>query len=281
MSIIGHRNIFSTVERQGNLVTATAVVLSKELEAQAQLIVGVNDYIIVDATWEISIATGNIPLGRGTATEAIGAMANTGIGRALVELGQSRGGEKIKVLLFECVKSLMQAETYLYTERGYPDQPSYQAYWMDKERNGCRFYTCPKDNNPGWFNHVGSYKRGRNLFNRSKSYILSSQNGDYTIQGTFTDSYHEMSGEIRFHKSTGTIQHCELWVFRAPGESCREAADHGRQFVGMNLYALTRKQIVEVAGGMLGCYHLTDLLTDMLPLAQECGQTIQMSGEKE
>jgi hypothetical protein len=277
MSIIGHRNIFSTVERQGNLVTATAVVLSKELEAQAQLIVGVNDYIIVDATWEISKATGNIPLGKGTATEAIGAVANTGIGRALVELGQSCGGEKIKILLFECVKSLMQAETYLYIERGYPDQPSYQAYWMDKERNGCRYYTLPNQNNPGWFNHVGPYRRGCNLFNRSKSYMLSSQNGDCTIQGTFVDSYHEMSGEICFHKGTGTIQQCALSVFRAPGESCREAANHGQQFVGMNLYTLTRKQIVEVAGGMLGCYHLTDLLTDMLPLAQEYHQSGRVS----
>lgn len=269
MSIIGQRNIFCTIDRAGDQVFAKAIILSKDFEASAWLAVGISDYLIREADWEISKAPDHIPKGKGVATDAIGIKANTGIGRALVHLTVANGGILIKSLIFECVKGLMQAETYLYAERGYPNEEAYEAYWMDKESNGCRFYTHPSQDKYGWFEHVGPYHRTGNLFNRCKSYQLSIHGNDLTLQGTFHDSYHEMAGEIRFDQKTGLIEECSLSMFRAPGSSCLETTAHGRNFIGDNIYTLTRKHVVEKVGGPQGCYHLTDLLADMLPLVQE------------
>lgn len=273
MAIIGQRNTFCTIDREKDRVFAKAIILSKEFEASAWLAVGVSDYLIQEAEWEISKAPNNIPLGKGTATDAIGTKANTGIGRALIHLTEDNGGVLIKSLIFECVKGLMQAETYLFRERGYPDEASYEAYWMDKESNGCMFYTHPEQDTSGWFTHVGPYHRTGNLFNRCKSYQLSihqTEHGiDSTMQGTFHDSYHEMAAEIRFDQKTGIIAECSLSMFRAPGKSCLLTTSLGQSFVGQNIYSLTRKQVVAQVGGAKGCYHLTDLLADMLPLIDE------------
>jgi hypothetical protein len=269
MAIIGQRHIFCTIDRSGDQVYAKAIILSKDFEASAWLAVGVSDYVIREAEWEISKAPPQVPTGKGTATDAIGVKANTGIGSALVRLKEANGGILIKSLIFECVKGLMQAETYLFAERGYADEESYEAYWMDKESNGCRFYTHPSQDKYGWFEHVGPYKRTGNLFNRCKSYQLSSHGTDLTLQGTFHDSYHEMAGEIIFDEATGRIYDCSLSMFRAPGSSCLETTIHGADFVGENIYEMNRKQVVGLVGGPLGCYHLTDLMADMLPLISE------------
>lgn len=269
MSIIGQRNIFCTIDKNGDMVYAKAIILSKEFEASAWLAVGASDYIIREADWEISKAPAGTPLGKGIASDAIGVTANTGIGRALVHLTDENWGVLIKSLIFECVKGLMQAETYLFEERGYANEAAYEAYWMDKESNGCRFYTHPSADKDGWFEHVGPYQRTGNLFNRCKSYQLSIHGTDLTLQGTFHDSYHEMAGEICFDKASGIISECSLSMFRAPGSSCLETTAHGQSFVGEDIYSLTRKQVVGLVGGPQGCYHLTDLLADMLPLVNE------------
>jgi hypothetical protein len=269
MAIIGQRNIFCTVNKEGPQIVARAFTLTKEFEASAQLAVGIHDYLIHEAEWEISKAKDAELLGRGFLADAIGVMSITGLGSVLVSLTPANGGAPIKPLFFECVKGLMQAETYLFKERGYPDEAAYEAYWMDKESNGCRFYTHPTQDTSGWFEHIGPYHRTQNLFNRCKNYQLSSHGGELTLNGTFQDSYHEMAGEIRFDKGTGTILECSLTMFRAPGDSCRETTVHGQTFVGKNIYALTRKQVISMVGGPQGCYHLTDLLADMLPLVHE------------
>jgi hypothetical protein len=269
MSIIGQRNIFCTIDKSDELVYAKAIILSKDFEASAWLTVGTSDYLIREAEWEISKAPGSIPKGKGIASDAIGVKANTGIGSALIHLTEANGGILIKSLIFECVKGLMQAETYLFRERGYPNEAAYEAYWMDKESNGCRFYTHPDQDTSGWFDHVGPYQRTGNLFNRCKSYQLSLHGTDLTLQGTFHDSYHEMAGEICFDRVTGIISECSLSMFRAPGSTCLETTAHGQSFVGKDIYSLTRKQVVTLVGGPQGCYHLTDLLADMLPLVKE------------
>jgi Protein of unknown function (DUF2889) len=280
MSIIGQRNIVCTIDKNEDVVYAKAIILSKEFEASAWLAVGASDYLIQEADWEISKAPENTSLGRGIVSDVIGVKANTGIGSALVHLTKSNGGVMIKSLIFECVKGLMQAETYLYQERGYADEAAYEAYWMDKESNGCRFYTHPASDKYGWFDHVGPYQRTGNLFNRCKSYQLSAHGTEQTLQGTFHDSYHEMAGELKFDKATGIISECNLSMFRAPGSSCLETTAHGRSFVGENIYSLTRKQVVGLVGGPHGCYHLTDLLADMLPLITEhnLGRSDTMNG---
>jgi len=269
MSISGQRSIFCTVRKEEDLVSSTAVILSKKVEAQARLIVGAQDYLIREATWEISKAANGVGLGTGQVREAIGGKANTGINSVLAGLLETEGGAVVRAMFFECVKGLMQAETCLYRERGYADQAAYEAYWMDKESSGCRFYVTHKKDAPSWFEHVGPYQRTRNLFNRSKSYILSVQDMKCTIQGTFTDSYHEMACEVVFDRQSGIIRRCDLWMYRTPGESCLPTVQQGSLFVGKDIRQLTRKNITQTVGGAMGCYHLADLLADLLPLALE------------
>lgn len=251
------------------MAIATAVIISRRTEAQARLVVGVRDYLIREAVWEVAKAPGGVGSGCGQVPEAVGEKANTGIHSALAGLIEIPEGAVLRALFFECVKGLMQAETYLYIERGYADEASYEAYWMDKESSGCRFYVTHQKDAPSWFEHVGPYRRTRNLFNRSKNYILSTRGHLSAIQGTFTDSYHEMACEVVYDRQSGIIEACDLWMFRAPGESCLPTVRQGDLFVGTNIYNLTRKNVAQIVGGAMGCYHLTDLLADLLPLAQE------------
>ncbi len=157
----------------------------------------------------------------------------------------------------------------MFAERGFPSEEAYEEYWHKREKNGCRYYSHPNECSSGWFDHVGSYKREGNLFNRCKIYKLIDNGLDLAVQGTFSDSYHEMNTEICFDKKTGIICQCVLSIFRAPDSICFKNSMHGGQFEGKNFYTMTRRQIIDIVGGSQGCYHLTDLMTDMLNTINE------------
>ena len=140
---------------------------------------------------------------------------------------------------------------------------------MKEKKNGCRYYSQSAPCEPGWFEHVGRYKRESNLFNRCKNYKLIDHGSEWMAQGTFSDSFHEMNAEIRFDRNTGIIRKSELLVFRAPGSVCFENRMHGELFEGKSFYTMDRKEITETVGGAQGCYHLRDLLMDLADMVRE------------
>jgi hypothetical protein len=264
MIILKQSCVFCIVNKEEEHISSKAVFLSNDFEAQAHLLVDVHHFKICKAEWEISKSHDDSSLGKGNARELAGAEAYYDIGRVLGQFIDPDGDKRIKALFLECVKSLIQAETYVFTERGYPSEAAYEAYWHKREKNGCRYYSHPNDLSSGWFDYVGSYKRQSNLFNKCKNYKLIENGLDLVLQGTFSDSYHEMNAELCFDKTTGIINRCEVLFFRAPDGICFENSIHGAKFVGRNCYTMTRRQIVEIVGGKQGCYHLADLITDMV-----------------
>ncbi|MEL7656077.1 MAG: DUF2889 domain-containing protein [Bacillota bacterium] len=269
ITILEQNCMFCTVNKEGKHIASTTVFIGKNFEVQAQLLVDINSFQICRAEWEISRAYGNISLGKGNALELIGAEAYFNMKQALDKLKEPNGGTRIKSLFFECVKGLIQAETYVFAERGFSSEAAYETYWHEREKNGCRYYSHPNDWDSGWFEYVGSYKRQSNLFNKCKNYRLMKNGSDLVGQGSFSDSYHEMSAELHFNKITGIISRCELLIFRAPEGICFENRMHGAKLVGTNCYTLTRRQVTEIVGGAQGCYHLADLITDLIALVNE------------
>jgi hypothetical protein len=271
MEIIKQGSVFCSVNQVGGQLESKTVLMSSEFEAHATLIVDAGTYKINQAEYEISKAHYETSIGKHSLPDLVGTEAYFGINRALVRLPELNRVKRLRPLLQECVKGLIQAETYVYIERGYDSEAAYEDYWVKREKNGCRYYSSFTDDLPGWFEYVGSYRREGNLFNRYKNYKLIDKGFGFQAQGTLNDSYHEMTADISFERITGKIRQCELSVFRAPGEACFENVIHGERFLKQNLYTLTGKQIHEIVGGALGCYHLNDLVADLINMVRDCG----------
>ena len=134
MAILEQSCVFCTVKREGERIASQTVLLSKEFEAQAQLIVDINHFKIIDAEMEISKTSGSIPIGKRKALELIGNEAYFDINRVLGRLKAPDYDQRVKSLFFECVKCLIQAETYVFAERGYPSEAAYEDYWHEREK---------------------------------------------------------------------------------------------------------------------------------------------------
>lgn len=269
MAILKQSCVLCIVNKEGEHISSKAVFLGNDFEAQTLLLVDTRSFKICKAEWEISRSHGSTSLGNGSVRELIGAEAYFDIGRVLGQFTDPDGGKRLKSLFLECVKSLIQAETYVFAERGYQSKAEYEAYWHKREKNGCRYYSHPNDWPSGWYDYVGAYKRECNLFNKCKNYKLIEKGSDLMLQGTFSDSYHEINAELCFDRITGVIGKCEVLFFRAPEDICFENSMHGAEFIGKNCYTMARSQIAEIAGGGQGCYHLTDLIADMVNMVNE------------
>ena len=269
MKVLDQGFIFCTVNRTADLITSKTMSLNRSFEAEASLVVDARNFGIKKADYEIHKSNKGSSPGRGSASELIGLEAYFNIIRELSKLLKLNGGEKVKMLFTECVKGLIQAETYVFAERGFPDEAAYENYWREREKSGCRYYSHVNEYTDRWFEHVGSYRREDNLFNRCKNYKIMEDGPELICQGTFSDSYHEMAAEISFDRKTEIIRQCELSIFRAPGCVCFDNGKYGERFSGKKINTITKRQLIDMVGGSQGCYHLVDIMSDIFRAISE------------
>lgn len=178
-------------------------------------------------------------------------------------------GWMMKYLMEQCINGVIQAETYFYRERGFKDKEEYNQYWDRLEENGCRMYSHPAAEDLRWMDYVPQIQRQQYLFHRLKSAEIFRNGGSIVCKGTLTDSYHEIAMKLVCAGNCGTIQQAEIMYYRAPGKACFDNRKLAQYLLGKNLYVMNSMEAVGIVGRSEGCYHLVELLKDILMTIKE------------
>lgn len=260
MQILDQGMVFTAIERVSvETVRAISMLQSHREEAAAILTVDAASFLVRSCEWEIMRADAAADVGAGSVPDMIGVEAYFDAGAAIRALAGVP--EKIRELLRDCVRGMIQAELYLHRERGYTDVASYDRFFDEYYTDTCRYYsyldrrTCP------FYEHAGDYVRKKNLFNRYKHHILEREREApcATVSGSFHDSFHELGAELVFDVASGRIVTARSQFIRAPGPVCYEMDDMFAALEGERLAELDKKRIASFLGGGEGCFHLVDL----------------------
>ncbi len=267
VKVLHQESYFCTVNRarSGEIKSETRY-LGPDMEASSQLVIDIPSYTINEASWEICRSPGDNFNGWGFLPELKGVGAHFGAGKHLKFLAdKGESGELIKELVAECIRGAIQAETYLFKERGFPTEEDYEQHWSKVFGVSCR-YCCFHDRTErSWFEYIGDYKRKHFLFNRNKTVIISRQDdGSISAAGAFIDSFHELSIRLVFDEKNGKIISAGGNFLRAPDKVCFENESHLLLLTGNSVFDLRKKEVAAVAGGKEGCFHLVDIVTDVL-----------------
>ncbi len=265
MKVLYNSSIFCTVKRvHQSEILAEASLVATDCEAMSRIRADLITYHVKSADWDIFRSPGDSLNGSGDVGGIIGKEAYFNIGGELrKELGEAAGGVP-RELLSECVRGLIQAETFIHAERGYPTLQSYDTYWKEFYKDTCRYYSNLDRINLEWGDYVGGAIRRGNLYNKNKSctVYLRSDEG-YTAAGTFIDSFHEMGVYLSLTPDGVAIE-CSGNLLRAPDMVCFENMKHIPLLMGKKIPGLSKKEIAALAGGPQGCIHLVDILYDLV-----------------
>lgn len=237
------------------------VILSTHRESRGWLITDVQGLKIRQAGWADYRLAGD-GAQSGQIPELIGVEAFLEAGPHIKMALPSMDQEPIRELISECIRGLVQAETFFFKERGYESAAQYDSYWEQMYLNGCYYYSHLERVEKPWLEYVGYTQRSGNLFNRVHSVaIYREQDGCYSLNAAFIDSFHELG--VRLGIDTGGIV-ClaEAFYNRAPDIICRDNTRHLEKLLGLCLSHLSKKDLASLAGGANGCNHLVEILYD-------------------
>lgn len=230
-------------------------------EAAAQLLIDINSFIIKEAIWEEQRSTEPISNKTHQVTPLLGKEAYLSSGRMLKEAAAFLNDPLAVALFTETIKGIIQAETFLWEERGYSSEEEYENKWTDFYSGSCRYYSNLDRISKSWYTHVGQSKRDGNLFVRFKTQSLLGLGDDqYLLTGNLSDSFHELNLNIKLNGFT--IEDTDGILLRAPDQVCKEAADLLNNLQGINLHDINKKEIAGILGKGQGCVHLFDLVND-------------------
>lgn len=260
MSQIYHSNVVTTVSKAapGQLLAQT-LMLSGGYEAVARMTVAADSFIISEAGWEIHRSPGGRLNGGRAVPELAGQEAYFKIGPALKSVGLA-DGELPRELLADCVKGVIQAETYIFEGRGFANTEEYEAFWRDSYRNSCRRYSSAEGSEQSWFEFIEGRQWGGNcLFSRCKTATVHRlADGRLAANGSFIDSFHELNFAVV--TDAGRITSCSAELVRVPHPVCRETEALVAALTGRAMHDITARAAAECAGGPAGCNHLVDIV---------------------
>jgi len=263
MELIYQKSWFCSVKgiHSGELL-AEATVLGTEIEATGRLRVDKTSFEIKDARWEVFRSPGGIFNGSNEAPGLQGATAYFNIGPDLRRAVGDAAGGVAQDLLRECVRGIIQSETFLFRERGFPTLKAYCEHWRKSQTDTCRYQSNLDRVTRWWDEYVSGLKHGLNLFNRSKNCVVYLLADGFVVHSGFSDSYHELGLSCALDLA-GRVKACSGKFLRAPDQVCFECASLPSGLKGLALTACTKKQLAEIVGGTQGCEHLVDLLEEL------------------
>ncbi len=270
MKNLFQRNWYTEVRRahEQTLQVVTSY-LDTEREAAAQLVLDLNSFIIREAIWEEQRSSGPISFNSRRVIPLLGSEAYFSSGPKLKEAGAFLNDPLAGSLFSESIKGIIQAETFLWEERGYSSPEEYETKWTDFYSGSCRYYSNPERITRSWYTHVGNSKRTGNLFVRFKTQsLLGLGDNQYLLTGNLSDSFHDLNLNIKLNGST--VEDAAGSLRRAPDQVCREAAGLLKNLQGINLQDLDKKATAGLLGKGQGCVHLIDLVND-------CAQILEFS----
>ena len=253
---------------------AEAVLLSTDCEIVARLVAAADTFLIEQAEWEQLRQGAEYAPNGATVPSLLGVEAYFGVAPALSRAFPQPEQELIRELFAECVRAVLQSETYLYSQRGFADSQAYQDNWDISHPNSCRYYSHLDTVQSRWFDHIGPQPRTQNLFHRHKNVaIWRSATGLLQATGSFLDSFHEV-GIVVESELSGEIKTFAATFMQAPDQICFGTALLVNDLVGQNIRQLTRRDINRCAGGAEGCAHLLDIGRDALAELQKAINSI-------
>lgn len=255
MRCVLQRNFHTSVRDEKSQLLAETIYQDSSREVAARLFVDRKTFSIQEAGLERLGCDGVL------VPELLGMVAYLGAGK---ELRQALAGIKDPLaaeLFAETIRGIVQAETFLYRERGFSSAGEYGRHWNEKYLNSCRYYSNLGRVTRRWEEYDGHERRGGYLFLRSKTYLLYQEAaGSYLVKGALNDSFHEMSIVMQFAKQ---IVACSGNMLRVPDEVCCGAMEFLPCLHGMDSFpGLPKSVLAEMLGGGQGCIHLVDLVSD-------------------
>ena len=191
-----------------------------------------------------------------------GVEAYLGSGSGLRAGLQGIKDEVERSLFNDTVIAIVQAETFLFRERGYSNAVTYSQAWEEFYAGSCRYYSNLDRVKITWGGYIGNTGREINLFDRGKSQqlYLDDKNG-YVINGSLIDSFHQVSSSLKLDKDMKvTAAYGQL--LRVPDAVCRESSQQMENLKGQLLPGMPKKELAYLLGAGQGCVHLIDLTYD-------------------
>jgi hypothetical protein len=270
MTLLCHSNLFTVVTRTGpgELVAGTTL-LATGWEATAAIRAATATFVIADARWDICRSPGSAHNGGRAVSALLGVAAGLGSGPALRAAAKDEGDLPYR-LLAECVKGIIQSETYLFRDRGFPDAATYEKAWKENYTGSCRRYSDPSYHGRGWYEHVADRAWSDRLFTRIKTAaVTAGAGGSLDVAGSFTDSFHEFGARLTVRG--GVVTAASGAFLRAPDDICTAAVASLASLQGAPPAALGRVVIARQIGGPQGCVHMADLISHMLQTLSDTG----------
>lgn len=263
MEFLQQRHWHTTVMREDKkTIIAKTDYMDNLIERRAVIKVDVFSLEITEAWLERLGRAGDMAEKRHYIEKLKGVKAYLGNGRPLKEALQEAGDQLERSLFNESVIGIIQAETFLFEERGYPDAATYNQFWEEYYLGSCRYYSNLDQVKSSWIDFVGTSLRQKNLFNRGKcQQMMRDQNGDYLIWGSLIDTFHQMGTFIKADQGMKiTAAHGQL--IRMPDAVCSSAAGLMDNLPGVDLSGISKKELAGILGAGQGCIHIIDLVWD-------------------
>lgn len=264
MQCLFQRHWHSSARLEGKNLLVEVTYCGTDREVCARLSADPATLAIKEATWEKY----RTPEEKGwqllNLPELVGIEAYFNSGKILRETLAPLGDSYAYSLFAEAVRAIIQAETFIFTERGYASAETYMDFWDKFYADSCRYYKYLERVTQGWFEHVGYDDRRGNLFNRMKASVLYQKENNYLLIGHLNDSFHSVAVELVLGKDNLTIEKARGDLLRVPDHVCGEAETFMEALPGKNLTEAKKKDIALLLGGGEGCIHLIDLVYDGL-----------------
>jgi hypothetical protein len=257
----------SVVREAEKYIKSTAVYSDSGEEIAMVFKVDVHDFVIREAYLRCLGGPGNMAERRIPLPGLVGVSAYLGSGSELRQGLNNIPGEGarslVRSVVNETVTSLVQAETFLYRERGYTSLSDYSQAWDQFYAGSCRFYSNLDRTKVSWGDYIGDNIREVQLFDRFKSQQLYRNSaGNYLVTGTLVDSFHHMSTWLEIQGEGLQVVRAEGEIIRVPDDVCRESSRYLNNLKGIKLSGLRKKEMAELLGTGQGCVHFIDLIYD-------------------
>lgn len=304
LKILKQGSYINRVERVGtDEAYSDASLLSTDYECAVHVRFNVVTYEILDANWGIHRAPDQSRRGQGKAYQLIGesgyifdqknsaavlpdysVMTEEAAAAGCNNADNQSGGASvtpewkiIRELFLEALRGAFQAEFFLFKERGYDDTDQFEDAWQNGRGTYCRPYTIAPPTPDQWVRSKDAkgHVRNNSIYNKYKTFMFMDGGKDedgsdlvYAL-GTYSDTLHEMSGEITFRHGDGVITDFDINVVRVPFSSCRDLDHtHAEDFVGKDIRAIKKREVGKSLGGALGCFHFVDIVADLAEMSK-------------
>jgi len=259
MTILLQRFWHTNVVRESEqFIIAKTTYMDNWEEKAAVLKVQVNSFKIEEAWLERLGRPGGSSESRQYIKNLNGIEAYLGSGPKLREALNEVSNESERALFNHSVTGIVQAETFLFKERGYDNASQYSEAWEKFFAGSCNYYSNLERAHNSWKDYIGTMDRKTNLFDRCQSQYLIQDEDSYLLYGSLIDSFHQVNTTLKLNNEMKIIS-AQGQLLRGPDALCREATMHMKNILGQSLPGKTKKEIAITLGAGQGCVHLIDL----------------------